>query len=262
MKGRMVVRALLGDEDCLQIALGPGAKQRCWRRNCETGKPSLTNPWTDRVAQGIVPFPFSWPHSAFSDSPSLLADYDLQPILPPTCSFMFFLLSAWSSCEASPGRVSLFCLCASVTPSEDGSQGPAVSLSVSTPAVPTRQWAPEGQLTIPNVSHTRTHCWVQRRWSPSRSLSHFRKWQLCLSSHSGQDPRNHSRLPSFSPKRFPGLAQTSRSSRLASTKPEVLNSGSTLETLRKFENIKNSLMFYPHTRPIKYGIGVRSKHGY
>lgn len=83
MKGRMVVRALPGEEDCLQIALGPGAKQRCLRRNCETGKPSLTNPWTDRVAEASFHLHSPGPTQlSLTLSPLVLVDYDRQPILP------------------------------------------------------------------------------------------------------------------------------------------------------------------------------------
>lgn len=73
----------------LQIALGPGANQRYLRRDRVRRESSLTSPFRDWARPGILQFPFSWPHPAFPGS-SITACYDLQPILSPTSSFMFF----------------------------------------------------------------------------------------------------------------------------------------------------------------------------
>lgn len=91
--------ALLGGAGCLQIAQGPGAKQRCLRREWEQGKPSLY-------------------HSAFSDAFSITACWPWPPArsLPALQLYVLFslfltLLTSWSSCKASPSRVNLLYLC-------------------------------------------------------------------------------------------------------------------------------------------------------
>ena len=109
-----------------------------------------------------------------------------------------------------------------------------MSLSVYTPL------SPEGQLNIPSASHT--HCWVPS--SSSIVLSILRNGNSSLSVNSGQEPRSHSRFLSL--KLFRVLVQNSRSSSSASPKPEVLNSGSSLETHRKLKGKKLTDALPPH----------------
>lgn len=211
--------ALLGGAGCLQMAQGPGAKQRCLRREWEQGKPSLH-------------------HSAFSDSFSITACWPWPPApsLPALQLYVLLslfrtLLTSWSSCKASPSRVSLLylCICRSqcrLLPEPFSHRSHDLCTHPLSPPSSTFQ---KGSLISP-VLHILT-AGFKVAFAPSVVFPISGNGNSSLPVFQGKNPGVILDSFLFCLKLFRVLVQNSRSTRPASSKSEVLSSGSALETL-------------------------------